>query len=217
MIAYNIGIIDEKKLASCLNSLRVIEEYTGDVNQYRIAEMVVEASQPDFISRSPEDLIIERDDMRETVIFLDWIRQMIGDKDWDMLCMYVVYGISHGKIAEKLGVTQQAISKRFKRIHKTISRYMKYYHRMDVIKECFEPKKFVRYIGSPNPMGYPFEFLQKSNVGGRWGKNRATGRNVYISSTMCMLPEYFAECFGDDRTVCNLCGGVSGCLRRNRK
>ena len=52
MIAYNEGIIDEKKLASCLNSLRVIEEYTGDVTQYRIAERVVEASQPDFISRS---------------------------------------------------------------------------------------------------------------------------------------------------------------------
>ena len=97
MIAYNIGIIDEKKLASCLNSLRVIEEYTGDVNQYRIAEMVVEASQPDFISRSPEDLIIERDDMRETVIFLDWIRQMIGDKDWDMLCSCIVTGKQIGR------------------------------------------------------------------------------------------------------------------------
>ena len=121
MIAYNKEIIDEKRLASCLNSLRAIEEYTGDVNQYRIAERVVEASQPDFISRSPEDLIIERDDMREMVIFLDWIRQMIGDKDWDMLCMYVVDGISHGRKLYRDWETDRK-STRLNSSHRSLSR-----------------------------------------------------------------------------------------------
>ena len=115
--------------------------------------------------------------------------------------LYAVKKQTQEKIATKYECTKQAVGQRLDDIQKRI--HSKFGERG---RDLFTPKQSVLEAKYPAPMGYPGDFLQHINCGGRWSV-----RGKWISQTKCFIPEYinFAKC-----SKCFDNNGVSKCTRK---
>lgn len=66
--------------------------------------------------RSPEDITIAKEDYLELYKALIKLRHMVKPKTWKSLCM-TAFGYSQITIAERLGITQSAVSKQISRVY----------------------------------------------------------------------------------------------------
>lgn len=201
--AYQDNRIDEQQLLKQIEKFSFMDEKQQDIQQERIINKLVSHMTTTY-SVTPEEYVLEKEKYSEILEFIYWVNSMIGDKDFQLLLWYAVDRLSYREIAKRLGVTAPAVYTKLHRIYEKINKYMHLspiaYE--DIIGHLVNPPS-CKEAGSPESMGYPHEFLQHISIDGRWHTS-ARGRKKYISKSTCRIPEYFLQCFGDDKTVCTL-------------
>jgi predicted DNA-binding protein YlxM (UPF0122 family) len=159
--------------------------------------------------RTPLDVLVEIESRKEIVQILYLICNMLRDKDREVFIMYVIEGKTIDEIGNRLEISHQAVSKRMAKIRKNIAKFIEkngckipFFDNYNEGIKIVQEKEFE--AGSPTGCGFPFELLSKVNAGGYWGKTK--GKDIWLSRTVCKLPEMFAESFGDNLTICTYCG-----------
>lgn len=204
MDEYRQGLINIDQLEYDLETLRELEEFGRDVDEERLRNKLINQNIP-YGVKTPEEIVLENERMDEILHFFGWLRKVIGDKDWQVLCWYVVDGWSQKRIAEELDVNFRTVSDRLKRIYKKIQRYTEFSPVSSVyIEGSLQPPESRKEADSPDTMGYPFEFLQKVNKGGHW-YIRKDGRKTFVSQAVCLIPEYLGQSYNGENTWCTLC------------
>ncbi|EGO65610.1 sigma-70 family RNA polymerase sigma factor [Acetonema longum] len=165
-------------------------------------------------SATPEEILLEKERQQEIIDLLLYIRAVIGAKEFQMLWLYVVDGLTQQQIAAKFHTHQQKISRILKKILEKVQK--KCVKTPEICAVIWGEQSFCSPIspeaGHPKrKIDYPYEFLQAVNAGGHWRSGK------YISRKVCRVPEYLAESFGDSQTKCPLCmedNGDYSCTRQ---
>lgn len=216
--AYKMELINESQLAKEIRDVLFMDENEKDIQQGRVRRKLLNDFFDDNRVLTPEEIVIEKETQEEIMQFFCWLREAIGDKDWELLTQYVVEHKSFQKIGDEIGITRQGVYARFENVKKKINSLLEYYPGdKEIVKEALLPPSSTLDAQSPTHLGYPHEFLQNINVGGHWGKKRNTGNKVFISDTRCLIPEYLAKSFGCSDVVCTLCDGGKRCRRFPKK
>ena len=212
--AYRLELINESQLAKEIRDVLFMDENEKDIQQGRVRRKILNDFFDDNRVQTPEEIVIEKETQEEVMRFFAWIREAIGDNEWELLVQYAVEHRSFKSIGEELGLTRQAIYARFENIKKKINGLLEYYPGdAEIIREALLPPSSTLDAQSPTHLGYPHEFLQNVNVGGHWGFRRNTRRKVFVSDAKCLIPEYLAKSFGCSDVVCTLCDGGKKCRR----
>ncbi len=128
------------------------------------------------IPRDPADIMVEKE--REVALqkALVRLREQLSEDNWNVIVM-VTKGMTYDEIGERMGITHQAVSKRLNTIRK-------YAEGLDVLLRADSP---IYEAGSPVvKVAYPMDAAMKNR-------------------RKCRVPEYLAETFRDDKTVCCYC------------
>ena len=212
--AYRQELITDRQLLKELNDTTYMEESITDVQQYRLRRKIVNNLLEPTQTATPDELLVEKEIQEELLLFFGWLKEAIGDRDWDLLNSYVVDRKTFRSIGEELGISKQGVFSRFKNIQKKIGDLLELYPGdIDLVREALTPQQSTKEAHSPTHMGYPHEFLQKVNVGGHWGKKKCNGRPVFISDSKCLIPEYLEKAFGCSDVKCTICNGGTKCNR----
>lgn len=209
---YRRGVLSEAQLQRELDMMAVLDETEENVAQARIAERVASVS---FVTYSvtPEESVLESERQKDIMNFLGWTRKIVGDKNFSILCWYVIDRMTQETIANRLDISQQAVQQRLKGIKDKVDKYLVYYTKNAVysVREDLLHQHSHDISGDVRSLGYPYEFLQRVNAGGHW-HHRRDGRKVYMSREACLLPQYFEISFGNKDTVCPI--GCRDCDKR---
>lgn len=205
MDAYRKGLLDEKELQKKLN--KQTETWEANGQQQKIIQRLIVQTQA--YTGNVEDIVCEKERKTELLTMFDEARKIVGDSDWKILSWYVIDKMTEQKIADRLKVSQQAVSSRLKRIQKKILKNFQ----KDVVKwakieliiegeNILKPPPIIR--SNCKPLGWQMDFLREASVeGGTCQKN--------LKSNTCLLPEYI-------NSVCTLCldkwGMESKCKRK---
>jgi hypothetical protein len=85
-------------------------------------------------------------------------------------------------------------------------------------KDLLIPNESTKEASSPKyKIAYPCEFFQSVNAGGHFRKPKEGEKPKYITDEECVMPEYFKECFKDNKTICGICISDDGANKCSRK
>ena len=128
------------------------------------------------IPRDPADILVEKEREDALQKALVSLREQLSEDNWKVIVM-VTKGMTYDEIGERMGITHQAVSKRLNTIRK-------YAEGLDVLLRADSP---IYEAGSPVvKVAYPMDAAMKFQ-------------------RKCKIPEYLAERFRDDKTVCSYC------------
>lgn len=168
--------------------------------------------------QTPLDVLVERESRRDIVELLSHLEEILDEIDLKILEMFIIDNRTQEYMANVLGISQPAIVKRLNKIPEKVVKFgYKIPHFDNYVGKDFLIKSSTLEVGSPTGCGFPFEYLQKINVGGHWGKvkgKKNKRQRLWVSKAECRLPEYFTKCFGDNETKCPIC---QNCKREAKK
>ena len=127
--------------------------------------------------RDPADILIERERSEALEDYLVKLKEELSEKNWQIVVM-VSKGFTQEEIGEKLGITQQMVSKR---LANTIRKYAE---GMQELLRRGPP--MLEAGGAVVKVAYPMDAAMKN-------------------LRKCSMPEYFTKCFGDTNTRCTMC------------
>lgn len=206
---YHQGIIPLERLQTELE----FHQWQEDAEQGRKRDAIVSTVKHNMhnslgvlTTKTPEEIILEEERQSEILEMLEGVREVVGERDYQILTLYVVDKWTQQRIAKHFGLSQPAV---FKVLHKVIREkianasynYPQYF--TILCRDNLLPMQSQLEAHSPETRGYPFEFLQKVSVSGTWHTRQ--NKRTYVSKDMCLLPEYFEEAFKDNNTVCPIC------------
>lgn len=113
-----------------INRLCDLQMYSDDADQRRIIGKFVNKVGRIY-GRSPEEILIEKEEKEKVLHFLNWIKTLaisLGDDSWELWRDRVVYGESLKSLTKKYEGKESDISKRVKRIHGKIKKAIPYYN-----------------------------------------------------------------------------------------
>ena len=153
---------------------------------------------------TPEESVLNDEKNCEILEFLEWVNLIVGDRDYQILYWSTVDGLSMRAIGKRLEISAPAVYTKLRRIHGKIQKYIDLspIPAANIIGHLQSPQS-IKEAGAPQSKGYPHEFLQNVSINGRWHTS-ARGRKRYIAKSICRIPEYFEQCFGDNNTMCVL-------------
>lgn len=167
---------------------------------------------------TPEEVLLEKERMSEILQMLKQVREIIGDRNFEILCMYVVENKKQKHIAKYFKIAQPRVATILSNICRKVKECKEKFPQYETIlcKDNLLPEQSTLEAEPPETKGYPFEFLQRISLDGKWQKSV---KRVYImdkcvakfdvenfvSQETCLLPIYFEKAFGDDKTICNIC------------
>lgn len=202
---YNRGIIPLERVEEGLEFLAWEQEKDQNNRNLLTSERIKLCKMSSPIENlTPEEILIERERCNDVLDMLKLARRIIGDRDYQILCRYVIDNATQETIAKEFSLTQSTISTILDNICVRISDASKKYS-YDMLKETIIAPQSVLEAHACETRGYPYEFLQDVNVGGMWKTTARTNKQKFVSQNRCMLPEYFEQSFKDSNTVCNIC------------
>lgn len=150
---------------------------------------------------SPEDAIIEMERRKKVAELLQIVLPTLNEKDLTIFWKFGVEGKSQNVIAKEIGMAQPTVWYRIEKMYERIAEITT----INIAEwaDFLLPPQSDLEAGSPESMGYPYEFAREQNDGGRWGIK--DGYRRWISKSKCTMPEYFKKCFPDQKTVCPIC------------
>ncbi|WP_371380732.1 RNA polymerase sigma factor [Sporomusa aerivorans] len=162
---------------------------------------------------TPEDVLLEKERMEEIAELLQLIKRNLSEKQFDILWLYSVEGWTQEEIAKKYETYHMKISRALKKTHEICAKII-----LDptIVQELFRDPQSKLEAHSPETAGYPYEMLQECNNGGEW-KNCGRSGKRWVSKSICRIPEYLQDSFGDLSTTCGLCTtdeGDNKCARK---
>lgn len=113
-----------------INRLCDLQMYSDDADQRRIIGKFVNKVGRIY-GRSPEEILIEKEEKEKVLHFLNWIKTLaisLGGDSWELWRDRVVYGESLKSLTKKYEGKESDISKRVKRIHGKIKKAIPYYN-----------------------------------------------------------------------------------------
>lgn len=104
-------------------------EYSRDLDEIRKAEKILNKLEKKH-GRSPEEILIEREEREKIVHFLLWVRDLIKAKDpidWDIFKSHVVNGTKVRDLAKKYGYSEDGIRQKIARAIRLVEEMEPYY------------------------------------------------------------------------------------------
>lgn len=171
-------------------------------------------------NRTPEEVLIERENKSEIIQFIKKIKEILTDKQFNILWLYAVEGLSYKKIGEKLNITTPTICIYFKNIRKKITKYTNKMPTYPIyIRDLLLPPQSTLEIGSPkHKVAYPSDYYTCINAGGYFRTTKKKQRK-YISKVTCKVPEYLGQSYNGEKVWCTRCidnFGNNNCTRLNQ-
>ena len=124
----------------------------------------------------PLDIMLEKERTMQLEDMLDYLKKELDSTNWKIL-VKVARGERQEDIAADLGISQSRVSRRLQTIRKHSEGLDELLRKMSPVYTADSPKIKIRY---------PMDAAQENRK-------------------HCEIPEYLAECFGDDFTRCCLC------------
>lgn len=191
--------------------------YEEDRKYNRTCKWCLKLLPEDPIGKSAEDEYIEewRTKRIQEIITYFLNENVITKEQFSILYSWCVDMKTQAEIAERLGVSQQAIAKRIHRVQKRVVKCFDIDMIRSILSETMTdiPKKCQRNITSPKvKVKMPSEFAMCISNGIKMKSN-----GEYKILTKCVLPEMLQKCFGDSKTCCGYCYdnfGENNCTRK---
>lgn len=215
--AFRDGVISQARLERDMGYIGMLEEFREDSMNQRLIEKLIEESAAYPVVKTPEEVVIEQESQQEILEFLSWLREVIGEKDWELFYEIVVEKRIQREIGVQFNLNQSSVSRKFERIQSKIKNVLQYFEgNLDSLRDCLTPPQSTKVASGPSSLGYPQDFLQAVNIGGHWGVSKQK-KEVYISEDTCLIPEYLEKAFGNEAPVCTMCEGGKKCRRLPEK
>lgn len=114
---------------ACDNITRITnkEEFILDVNENRKRERLTSKYDGIRLGKSAEDVVIGWEEDERILHYLDWIRQVLTEREWYVFSQYTLHPITRLQLAEKMGVSRQNIDRYLSRVHTKIKKLTPYY------------------------------------------------------------------------------------------
>lgn len=126
---YEKGEIDDDSVCDNIERITRKEELCEDIREYRKKKKVTDCKYGYIkLSKSPEDIVVSWEEKESIFHFLQWLRLILGENDWDIFCQSVVHGKPKRVIAEERGVDINSIFGKLKTIKKKIGQALPYYY-----------------------------------------------------------------------------------------
>lgn len=168
-----------------------------------IETIIEETSQIEGVT--PEDILVEQEKRRELLTTLTEILSALTKKQQKIL-WFLIRGWTQESVAKVMGITQPCIVQYVNTIQKRIMRKVDK-QKLDSLFELLQAPQSKKEATMPQGCGLPYEWLKEQSNGIK--KTKIRGVMQWRSCTICKLPEYFNETFGDSNTQCNLCATCS--------
>ena len=155
-----------------------------------------------FRSRSPEDILIEQEEIKELMYAFLRLRKEVGTSSMKRLMLRYGLRMKVSDIAKHFGEYKMLTSRRLKKSLGIAQRVLAELIANGVLDEdvlrpnlrCYEAK-------TPTiKVNYPFDSARQTFK--RMYKYAGEQRPM----TTCKAVEYLDESFGDNQTICNFCG-----------
>ena len=152
--------------------------------------------------RSPEDILIEQEEIKELMYAFLRLRKEIGTSSMKRLMLRYGLRMKVSEIAKHFGEYKMLTSRRLKKSLSVAQQVLSELIADGVLDEdVLRPS--IRYYEAKTPIikvNYPFDSARETFK--RMYKYAGEQRPM----TTCKAIEYLDECFGDNKTICNYCG-----------
>lgn len=131
MIAEALYMYEQKGEKALFEISRNLEqnEYTDSVNEIRKAERIAARIERKY-GKSPEEILIEREERAKIIHFLAWLKPLIlnkSEEEWQIWRDVVLLGKSVKQVAKERGLSVSCVYKRNRSVMKLIKEMTKYY------------------------------------------------------------------------------------------
>lgn len=152
--------------------------------------------------RSPEDILIEQEEIKELMYAFLRLRKEIGTSSMKRLMLRYGLRMKVSEIAKHFGEYKMLTSRRLKKSLSVAQQVLSELIADGVLDEdVLRPT--LRHYEAKTPIikvNYPFDSARETFK--RMYKYAGEQRPM----TTCKAIEYLDECFGDNKTICNYCG-----------
>ena len=152
--------------------------------------------------RSPEDILIEQEEIKELMYAFLRLRKEIGTSSMKRLMLRYGLRMKVSEIAKHFGEYKMLTSRRLKKSLSVAQHVLSELIADGVLDEdVLRPA--IRHYEAKTPIikvNYPFDSARETFK--RMYKYAGEQRPM----TTCKAIEYLDECFGDNKTICNYCG-----------
>ena len=152
--------------------------------------------------RSPEDILIEQEEIKELMYAFLRLRKEIGTSSMKRLMLRYGLRMKVSEIAKHFGEYKMLTSRRLKKSLSVAQQVLQELIADGVLDEdVLRPS--IRHYEAKTPIikvNYPFDSARETFK--RMYKYAGEQRPM----TTCKAIEYLDECFGDNKTICNYCG-----------
>lgn len=186
-----------------------IEQYRMEKRKRKAYPELLLESYQQLHNRTPEELVIEKENQEELLEFISKVKEIIGPKSFEILWLSAVEGWTQDRIAERFSVKQQTINEHLQRITQRLSSDPSLQYARVLLQK---PPSTLEAHSPEHQINYPSDFLQRVSIAGKWRGKK------YQTKTICKIPEMLRECFQDHKTVCPRCFddfGVNSCSRKD--
>ena len=128
---YVNDLIQDKDAVKLIQYVTNKNEGQRDVDNLRCASHMFALRSSDYISRSPEDILLDEERTYMILRFLDWIHSILPSTDWYIFVLYVFGNMNYAYVGRKLGMGKYSASRLVKRILRDINNMIPYYD-MDI-------------------------------------------------------------------------------------
>lgn len=152
--------------------------------------------------RSPEDILIEQEEIKELMYAFLRLRKEIGTSSMKRLMLRYGLRMKVSEIAKHFGEYKMLTSRRLKKSLSVAQQVLSELIADGILDEdVLRPS--LRHYEAKTPIikvNYPFDSARETFK--RMYKYAGEQRPM----TTCKAIEYLDECFGDNKTICNYCG-----------
>lgn len=124
---YEQGLISGEDVCDNITRLTAREEYIKDVDENRKKEKLTSRYQYIKFSKSPEEIVIGWEESEKILHFLDWIRSVLTEREWEIFSKYTLRSGTATKMAEDTGISRNGLYRRLSVIHRKIQKAIPYY------------------------------------------------------------------------------------------
>lgn len=124
---YEQGLISGEDVCDNITRLTKREEFIKDVNENRKKEKLTNKYQYVKFSKSPEEIVIGWEESEKILHFIDWIRSVLTEREWEIFSKYTLRTGTATKAAEEAGISRGELYRRLSVINHRIKQAIPYY------------------------------------------------------------------------------------------
>lgn len=124
---YENGEISDADVCDNITRITKKEEWILDCDENRKRDKLVKKYDYLRFGKSPEEILIGWEEDERILHYLNWIRSVLNEKEWDIFSQYTLHPITRAALAEKMGMSRQNIDRYLSQVHTKVKRLTPYY------------------------------------------------------------------------------------------